>query len=129
LNREIKFRAWDTDNQCFFVPTYEAHLGNLKDISITLQGDILRRTLEMSAEHVPANKIYILQQYTGLKDRNGKEIYEGDLLGADWLTHPVAVKWHELGHWVVDGRGWDEHLCTYKDIEVIGNIYKNPEVT
>lgn len=78
---------------------------------------------------------FILMQYTGLKDKNGKEIYEGDILNNG--NGPVYVFWNEnyQAFWV----GYDSEesekqyyastsdFCTEAD-EIIGNIYENPEL-
>lgn len=72
-----------------------------------------------------------LMQYTGLKDSNGKEIYEGDI-SLDWRDKPVVVEWNdELGS--CGCCGWDEFqgcgfVNVYQGMEVIGNIYENPEL-
>jgi hypothetical protein len=47
--REIKFRAWDLKSKSFYKPTYEAYNGKLHDISITLNGFVMERTLEFNA--------------------------------------------------------------------------------
>ena len=60
------------------------------------------------------NEKGILMQFTGLLDKNGKEIYEGD------ITNVGIVEW--------DHGQFTERLYAPDDIEVIGNIYSNPEL-
>ena len=77
----------------------------------------------------------ILMQSTSLKDKNGKEIFEGDIL--DYNGRKVIVKWHgsyasfiyefvdELQNRVTE---WQPLYLSYFHFEVIGNIYENPEL-
>lgn len=75
---------------------------------------------------------YNLMQYTGLKDKNGREIYEGDIVRiGDELVE--EVKWIAEGDWLADKQpmvGFVSHGTIYKGspVEVIGNIYENPEL-
>jgi hypothetical protein len=42
--KELKFRVWDRIRKCFFIPTYEAHKGKLKELLISLDGELMLRT-------------------------------------------------------------------------------------
>ena len=79
----------------------------------------------------------IFEQYTGLKDKNGKEIYEGDIVffftehfdkatggfdGED--EHNATVEWFDNGFAFMDKAPYDPNI----ECEVIGNIHENPEL-
>lgn len=74
----------------------------------------------------------ILMQSTGLKDKNGKEIFEGDILSSkDGLLNGVVEYRYDLGMWTNSLIRYNnfERLCNVaRDREIIGNIYKNPEL-
>lgn len=98
-------------------------------IIITPLGDLMQTTYIYPSQ--------ILMQFTGLLDKNGKEIYEGDILGY-WCDAIWAVGWDKdkCGYYAVYGKenaGMEgepafrlsNNLCSKK--EIIGNIYENPE--
>ena len=125
--REIKFRAWVKDRKAIF----EVVLINYVTKKVTYLLERVGHLLSIRDEKF--NNI-ILMEYTGLKDKNNKEIYEGDIVKLR-ANHGIGVIKYsdEWGAFVVEyikprplvvlGMNY------YKeDIEVIGNIYENSEL-
>lgn len=116
MKREIKFRVWDDNLKVLYTPEMDQEIKNLWRIPNT-QGGII---------DYPNGT---LMQYTGLKDKCGKEIYEGDICkNPDGI---VSVVFEEGCFFVVGDN--DCPLFVYSSdreilIEIIGNIYKNPEL-
>ena len=90
---------------------------------------------------VATGEITNVCQYTGLKDKNGKEIYEGDVvqedIRRDKRSKPImrwsVVVYSEKGMFIVEClpkslRQWNELYKENDQVEVIGNIYENPEL-
>ena len=147
--REIKFRAWDKEENEMKYDNIYVWQGSLNQEITDLQSAL------------------VLLQYTGLKDKNGKEIYEGDILKntypAGYSTYEVQIgifdnhegyednergcgvylkqifehyyveKWKEQAYdkWYGDGEEKISNIFGYPNInklEIIGNIYENPEL-
>ena len=121
-----KFRAWTEEGEVMYYDVYP-----FKDDTLLLSYD------EIAFDEVPASD-FILMQSTGLKDKNGKEIYEGDIVVA--MSQGVKalgkVKRRIDGYWLMypawqHGELWYivENVDTGETgVEVIGNIYENPEL-
>jgi uncharacterized phage protein (TIGR01671 family) len=115
MNREIKFRAWDAEKQV------------MRDDFIIYNG--WPCFVEIDASFVPLD--WPLVQYTGLKDMDGKEIYEGDIYHMGDPKIIYVVVWHDTG---LIGRQEGTKssyagITHWQDkINIIGNIYKNPEL-
>jgi len=118
MTREIKFRAWDKNrklmvsdenlsrlNQVWETEKFKTPIGEGVNLGISLE----------------------LMQYTGLKDKNGKEIYEGDIL-EDKYDNVGAVEFSHARFSWPHGVDWGEIEVEWDEIEVIGNIYENPEL-
>ena len=131
--REIKFRAWDKI-QKWMTGVVCLNMGTWVDV-VLIQPKVEKATYNQVTENVE------LMQYTGLKDKNGKEIYEGDIIkgrDTDCKEYPyiIDVKWDKkLSGWSpLDSyttNGVNDREDGYFDIsfcEVIGNIYENPEL-
>ena len=129
--RQIKFRGWDKNTKKMY-----------KIGQITLERGIWNYepdNREYIGISIPYQPSFILMQYTGLKDKNGKEIYEGDIVFIKGDTKLLEIKgkveyndsWVQF---VITNTGdiisETEPLGDYEeeDLEIIGNIYENKEL-
>ena len=114
--REIKFRAWCESGRYWNVTWQD--LARASD-----EGKIIWEMF--------LNPDWIIEQYTGLKDKNDKEIYEGDILDED--DGPAIVVFHDSS-WALEMSDEDEaaiepfSVYIIDNMEVIGNIHDNPEL-
>lgn len=108
--REIKFRAWDIvrkrmlcNEDLWDIPYNEIFI------------------------HTPDQRALNLMQYTGLKDKNGKEIYEGDIV--NYFRNELAEVKFINGCFAIESK---HYIDCFNEIvaerEVVGNIYENPEL-
>lgn len=143
--REIKFRAWDKESQkIYYVVTLDT-----ESVYGKCEVPIIRvKTGKMLDEYQPEYKTvydYTLMQYTGLKDRNGVEIYEGDIVsngervryltGQERRFDAVGVVRYvtKQGCLVINNNDGRTKRLTAKvvkniHVQVIGNIHENPEL-
>lgn len=117
-NRQLKFRAWDKLEKRFFYPDkgYQGHY------VLTLNGRF------QNLQNGSGGDEYVVQQWTGFIDRNGKDIYEGDFLGENFdpimfydgkfVTNLQGARLFDLEEFWEDGQ----------EPEIIGNIFENSEL-
>ena len=130
--REIKFRAWDTLQGGKF-EYWDSETNRFDGIFWTM--------IKHKSFKEP-------QQYTGLKDKNGKEVWEGDIIRTlhfmdrdkpQYLYHKVVYSDRYCAYNAINLKNTDELLTTHgntflyvlakaSSYEVIGNIYENPEL-
>lgn len=109
--RDLKFRAWDNDNKVFLKP---------EELLIrAFNGAVLNWNKEMT------NNV-IIQQFTGLLDKSGKEIYEGDIVNTT-ARGVCKIIWNDNEN-AFRLEKFDELPLSLLRLEVIGNVFENPEL-
>lgn len=132
MTREIKFRAWTPPEKPY---------RDVESASVGHNGKMIYEGFSVSCKGTPHNSIGYtplrLMQYTGLKDKNGKEIYEGDIVEWKYINawQRNEIKWVQGGFVSIMTAFKDElnemqslSLISKLDCENIGNIYENPEL-
>lgn len=123
--RKFIFRVWDKRNKKMSEPfTFGYTSVDFNNYS-------------SSVLDIEDNNLYVVMQYTGLKDKNGKEIYEGDIV-ENWCVGVIKFGVYDNGERYDDaevGNGFYfdygenvSHFYNADDSEIIGNIYENREL-
>jgi len=156
MNREIKFRVWnkqtkawaknDCSFHCFSNWQIDPFTGQLTDFVGAIDGD---RETRYNANPAPDYYLrdgeivneprYVLIQFTGLKDKNGKEIYEGDIIHYkfDGASYPKEAQDELLtceynasfGGYTFDCKEDSYYWAEIQGyVEIVGNVFENPEL-
>jgi len=131
MSREIKYRAWlKEEEKMVNVETMDFTDKSMQYLEKNeiIDAYLLRRMIFDDVE---------LMQYTGIKDKNGVEIYEGDIvlirIDKTNILHKTVVKFKH-GTFIADIIGDNDYIYLFHfgfnkdDFEVVGNIYENPEL-
>lgn len=135
--KEIKFRAWDKKQNLMIHPNRDL------DLCMQLSGKLFYSRNPLDGHLIAfANKNFILMQGTGLKDRNGVEIYEGDILSVEtWYDNPdlyrtgvlAEVAWSDIscGFKLYPMTNTPSNIYDFNEDDkytIVGNIYENPNL-
>lgn len=131
--RELKFRIWHAE-LCRYLKDNEFYINPNGSVYSAFESydNKIRKTdyIENFSRDDFDEGYIIVEQYTGLKDKNGKEIYEGDIVEYDWYIRndksyrvKEKVVFDDMG-----ARLGNDRIRNCSGVEVIGNIHENPDL-
>lgn len=131
--KETKFRIWDTVENKWYEPIYNDSRGELHELLIIPHsGRLVRRNYSTLEDESLFPGRYIKHEFTGLVDKNGKEIFEGDIVDIGFESAPV-----HFGQYICSEDHGQKTMMTgwiggdfplNSRAIIIGNIFENPEL-
>ena len=133
MDRKIKFRVWDKKNKKMISPDGREGF----NFAIAINGETCSGYIDGDmVSHYDDN--YVYQQFTGLKDKNGKDIYEGDLLNYQKSVYTILEVYWNVDAAKFNTKVHQQHnkmiyvvpspMDKLNNYETIGNIFENPKL-
>lgn len=132
--REKRFKIWDNYTHSWFEPRYRGDIGEISDIYINLNGEIILRQNDRLIHESVFPGRFKLVQYIGLHDSKGSMLYEGDIFSTQQFFGHMDIRYLQTISWnsnIERRRLSDPKSAGYElpgeDFILVGNIFENPD--
>lgn len=129
MSKEIKFRAWDKETGKMHYQINKPRTDENINDELIIQFDCTGYSARTKNKYIGSD---CLMQYTGLKDKNGKEIFEGDVVFSEsnqyYKQDEIVWDCYDMGWDIGKKDSWKLRSPMSSKTEIIGSIYENPEL-